>query len=232
MFESGVWLHIIFGVSLGIATTIFVYRIVKILKNNKSIPSYVGSLVLFSLAISFVTYLYTSAISGGILIEWQPLGHPISLVPEEGYKIIEIVEVGYMKSQSGKIYHWTNPYSRFDGRWEEVNAVVEDPEQKIVPCNNLTLSFLPKKREDFVDFKKICVFWGLATYTTAYAVDERGEVYLWYQGFGEYSGLERVINTIYGGTLSCGFGVFLILVLCSTNHIRKKFQQQKQMESK
>ena len=223
MFESGTWLHITFGIALGIATTIFAYRTTKILKLGKNIRSHIGSLILYTISVVFIVYLYATATSGGLLIQWQLIGHP-SVFGEEGYKIIE---VGYVKSQSGKIYHWTNPYSRLDGQWEQVDAITYDPEQSIVSeCKNQTLSFLPRKRNDFVDFKKACVFWGLGSNTTAYGVDDRGDVYLWFQGGGEYSGLERVTDPIYGGVLSCGLGVLLTAMLAGINFLKHKISKE------
>lgn len=221
MLGTSVWLHIFFGAVIGTLTTIFIYEIIKTIRSNKSIETKAGKLYLYVFSVSIVIFLYETAISGGFFVEWQSLGQP--KVMKEGSKIIEIVEIGYVKSQAGKIYHWTNPYSRFNGQWEQVDTVVEDPELRIIPdCKGFPLAFLPKTRKNFIDFKKACISSGLYTVKTAYAVDGYGEVYIWSYGNGEYSGFMRLIYPVYGCLLSFGFGIFFINIITKITHSKQK----------
>jgi len=217
MLESGTWLHITCGSLIGIVSTVFIYKTAKLSTGSNKILSYFGFLVLYTLAISCIVYLYAIATSGGLLIQWQLLGFPS--LSDKGVKILG---VGYVQAKSGNIYHWTNPYSNGDGQWEQVEVAIENPELNVVSeCRSNTLSFLPIKRKDFVDFKEACISWGPGPSKTAYAIDDGGRVYLWFHGTGEYGGIERIILPIFWGILSCGFGLLVILILLVSSKLNK-----------
>jgi hypothetical protein len=223
MLTSGTWLYITFGTALGIVTLIFAYRIAKTPRTDKI---NIGSLILYTFSVCFIAYLYATATSGGLLVEWQLLGFP-----SFSDRASKILEIGYIQAQSGNIYHWTNPYSRLDGQWEKVDEIKTDPSFPIFPsCDSGSLSFLPMKRDNFIDFKEACIYLGPGPSKTAYAIDDSGQVYLWFHGVGEYGGIERIIHTVVWGTYSCGFGIFLILLFAGVNFFKRKFRSQNQME--
>lgn len=92
MFESDAWSYIIFGFTLGIISTLFIVKVIKEETINIRI------LILYALTVSLVTFLYSSAASGGLLEEWQLLGFPS--LTDKGAKVLEI---GYVQAQSGNI---------------------------------------------------------------------------------------------------------------------------------
>ncbi len=101
MLPSGSWLHIAFGLALGVTITVFMIVVAKSLKNNNAIRKLLRALVLFSLSVAVISFVYGSALSGGILVHWQSLGFP----GEE--HAVKVLNIGYVQTQSGNIYYFS-----------------------------------------------------------------------------------------------------------------------------
>ena len=212
MLPSGSWLHITVGCIFGVISAIFAFTIYNQLQARDSRKKLIDTLVLYSFSIALVAFLYASALSGGLLVEWKLLG-----VPEIGDPAIKILDIGYVQSKSGKIYH------NNVGTWEQVNGVTIDEEEIFIPSSNCgTLSFLPLLKADFVKSKSACVAWGADIEKVVYAINKQGGVYVWSHRTGDFRGIEQVYFPIVGAILSCFFGGFIISVIALLNYLRRK----------
>ena len=173
MLPSGSWLHITFGLTLGVAITIFIAKLMSFLKNNATTQQFLRALGLFSLSIAALSFLYGSALSGGLSDQWQLLGFP-------GQEhTVRILDIGYVQTQSGNIYHFAGSDHQ-EGRWEQVDKVISNEHIVSSSDNCGTFSFLPALKDNFIDYKSACVSDELwSTTKVVYAVDDLGRVYLW-----------------------------------------------------
>jgi hypothetical protein len=204
MLPSGSWLHLAVGSLVGIISTLFVLRVLTLLKKNNAGKSLVGALVLYIFSIVVVSYFYASALSGGVLVEWKLLGFPALDDPA-----VKVIDIGYIQGKSGNIYRDNL------GILERVDTITqnEDDYHVITTAGNCgTLFFLPIYKADIVDSKSACVSWGPAPAKIIYAVDSRGRVYSWWHGRGEYGGIEKLFFPIGGAIGSCMFGMFVISI--------------------
>ena len=225
MFSSGSWFHITFGIMLGVIFTGFIVVIARLLKRDRSFKKRVVALFIFSLSVVLIFNLYISAISGGILIDWQFLG-----LPAIGEHAVRVIDIGYVETKTGNIYHSVCEDCQ-DKNWELVNEVPKSPEDmnNLQTSNCGTLSFLPFQRRDFIDAKSICksVMWG--TTKISYAVDEGGHVYSWIHTYypGDVVMPWYVANSahIAVAVLSTVFGAIIILLMVLFNRIISKVRK-------
>lgn len=215
MFEPGAWLHISFGFFLGVISTFYALAINKSLSQRDKILAFIRKIIGYTISVSVTTFLYFVAIVGGVLEEWQPLGMPLPL----SEKAVKIMGIGYVQTTSGSIYHWNNPYS-YEGEWEKVDEIKIDPSYRIYDsCSSITLWFLPIKRNNFIDYKKACITWGPGTSTIAFAINEGGAVYQWFNDSGEMEALIPIIFAIEASFAGFGFSIFILIVLMVANFI-------------
>jgi len=212
--------------------------VINLLRNSAASRKFVSQLLRFSLSIAVLSFVYSSALSGGLLVEWQSLDFPSE---EHAAKILDI---GYVQTQSGNIYHFTG-LDRLvgnwrEGVWERVDKITD--EQFVVPSPNHcgTFPFLPILKDDFVDSKSACIgTWRWSTAKVAYAIDDFGRVYLWYHDNAEFGGgdiyssrfaafwFSTIQMTLFflGGITSCILGLIVILVVALSSFLRKKVQK-------
>ena len=212
MLPSGSWLHITVGFIFGVISAVFAFTVYNQLLASNPRKKLLDTLVLYSFSIGLVAFLYASALSGGFLVKWKLLG-----VPEIGDPAIKILDIGYVQSKSGKLYH------NNAGAWEQVNEVTVDEEEIFIPSSNCgTLSFLPLLKTDFVESKSACVAWGPDIEKVVYAINKQGGVYMWSHRTGDFRGIELVYFPIGGAILSGFFGVFIISVIALLNYLKSK----------
>ncbi len=225
MFLSGSWFQIAFGFVLGIIATTFVIVVAGLLKRRSPIKKLVGVLTFFALSVTLIVYGYVSAISGGILVEWHFLGFPAI-----GEPAIRVLDIGYVETKSGNIYHSTCVDCQ-DKSWELVKeAPKSQEEEKSLDGSHCgILRFLPFQRSDFIDSKSICtrVMWGSTK--TSYAIDGDGHVYSWiYTRYpGDLVMPWYIENSLYiaVGVLSSIFGVLVISLLALFNFLGSKVRK-------
>ena len=205
MLPSESWLHLAVGFLFGIISTLFILRVLNLLKKNNAGKSLIGTLVLYTFSVVLVSYFYASALSGGLLVKWKLLGFP-----EFGDPAAKVLDIGYIQGKSGNIYKDNH------GILERVDAITqnEDDYHVIATTGNCgTLFFLPIYKADIVDSKSACVSWGPGIAKIAYAVDRGGRVYSWWHGVGEFGGIEKLFFPIGSAIGSCMFGMFVISIL-------------------
>src|SRR5262245_5483880 len=121
MLLSGSWLHIAFGLTLGVTFTVFTIVAAKFLKNDNATRQLIRALFLFSLSVAVISFVYGFTLSGGLLVHWQSLGFP----GEE--HAVKVLEIGYVQTQSGNIYYFSCsgcPKGNWaEGGWERVDKV-------------------------------------------------------------------------------------------------------------
>src|SRR5689334_9225534 len=125
MIPSGSWLHITVGFIFGVMSTVFALITSKVLKQSNIVRKLLGLLVLFTLSGALLSFIYASALSGGLLIEWQPLGYPSD-------PAVKVVDIGYVQTQSGNIYHFSC-LNCSGGNWEQVGNVTKNEQEHFIP---------------------------------------------------------------------------------------------------
>ncbi len=66
MLPSGSWLHIIVGFLLGSISTVFIYTARKLVKQFSAIRKVILCLTIYTFAVVFVMYMYSTGLSGGL----------------------------------------------------------------------------------------------------------------------------------------------------------------------
>jgi hypothetical protein len=225
MFSSGSWFQIAFGFVLGTIVTIFVIVVAGLLKRHSPIKKLASVLAIFALTVTLIFYVYVSAISGGILVEWHFLGFPAI-----GEPAIRVLDIGYVETKAGNIYHATCVDCQ-DKSWELVKEVPksEEEEKSLDSSHCGALPFLPFQRSDFVDSKSICapIMWGSTK--ISYAIDDDGHVYSWI--YTHYPGdvvmpwyVENSLS-IAIGIFSTIFGLAVISLLALSNFVVNKVRR-------
>jgi hypothetical protein len=210
MLPSGLWLHLTVGFVFGMFTTVFGFIVRDSLIHKKSFLKLIGYLVLFSSAFALISYSYGYVIYRGILQSWIFWGRPNS------EKVVEVLDIGYVQTESGNIYRLSCLECR-NADWERVNNIVTDPDQIRLSLDDcVALPFLPLLRKDFVDSKKACIVSGshMGTAKWVFAADKYGNIYSWRFAIGDLVGMaEELRFSIVGGELGLIVGVIVILLM-------------------
>ncbi len=225
MFSSGSWFHIAFGFILGAIVTTFTIIVAGLLKRHSPLKKLVSVLVFFSLSVTLIFHICVSAISGGILVEWQFLGFPAI-----GEPAVKVLDIGYVETKSENIYRSICVDCQ-DKNWELVKEVPKSQEgTRILSTSNCgTLPFLPFQQPDFIDSKSVCtsVMWGVTK--ISYAIDDRGQVYSWIHRYypGDVVMPWYIENSLYiaVAVFSSIFGATVILLLALFNFIGSKVRK-------
>jgi len=212
-------LHLTIGLVFGVIGTVFTLRAANLLKQNNAAIKLLKHLAIFSLFIAILVFIYASIESVGLLVSWKDLGQP------GGDRAVKIVDIGYIQTQSGIIYHFTD-MGPYEGYWKQVDTVTKKEEIPSSPPNNCgTLSFLPILHKDFIDTKIACVTMpGPGIYKVAYAINDDGRVYLWQKGHGEFHEFIPLVDGFAGGVISCVSGTIIIALLSVLSFLKRKFQ--------
>ena len=212
MLPSGSWLHIIVGFLLGSISTVFIYTARKLVKQFSAIRKVILCLTIYTFAVVFVMYMYSTGLSGGLLTEWQSLGRP-----SFGDRALKLLDIGYVQAQSGNRYQFLY---RGDSKrhWEVAQEMVkEDSYLSAYPMKDCgTLFFLPVQMENVVDSKAVCMYTGHSAVKIVYAIDNDGFVYLWeHTSTSPYERLAGLFTTLATGAASCILGIVVILLLAA-----------------
>ena len=208
MLPSGSWFHLITGFLLGIISTIFIYTTQKLVKQYSPISKIILSLLIYSVSMMFVMYVYHAGLSGGLLTEWQSLGRPAF-----GDPVIELIDVGYVLAQSGNRYQFL---SQSDGvrRWAIVQERQPDGFLGTWPMKDCgTLFFLLRPLKNVVDSKAVCKWTGHSTVKIVYGIDKNGYVYAWeHSSATPYETFASIFRLTETGATSCVFGIITIFL--------------------
>ena len=147
----------------------------------------IALLVLFSFAGAISLYLYSSASLNGSLVKWESLSKP----PD---RAIHVVALGFVKTESGDIYRYTNEHGCIDDCWVKTDNLPSHSES--LPLENCV--DLPSL-VNFADSKAVCQHWGPGISLTINAIDAKGYVYSWEHRLGEYDWAAHNLSPLVGG---------------------------------
>ncbi len=218
MLPSGLWLHLTIGFAFGMITTVFGFAVQDVLKHKKNFFKLIGYLVIFSSTFALISYGYGYVIYRGILQSWYFWGRP------DSEKVVEILDIGYVQTESGNIYRLSCLECR-EPHWEKAASVSIDSDQVRLSLDDcVALSFLPLEKKDFVDSKKACIVSGshMGTAKWVFAADKYGNVYSWRFALGDLVGMvEELRFSIVGGELGLIVGIIVILLMVLVNFGKK-----------
>jgi len=228
MLASAPWLNVTFVLTLCVTVFLIIRAVLNSLKNNDVAQRFFKVLAWFSFSVAVLSFIYGYLLTGGALAQWHFLGFP-----QRDDPAVKVLDMGYVQTQSGRIYYFTGA-DREDGHWaegswEQVDKVTRKQFYMPSPSTCGTLPFLPLPRQDLIDTKSACVGtirWSLAK--IVYAIDNNGRVYSWWNdsaGFGGgdvaagpwfvdfwFRSTERMYFLI-GGVASGVLGMLMILLL-------------------
>jgi hypothetical protein len=162
----------------------------------------IGLLVLFSLLGAIVFVFLAKASSKGLFVKWESLGKP----PE---KAVQVVNPGYVKTDTGEIYRYNFQQGCNVGCWEKIDTLPLS-QQTYWPLSSC--GSLPPL-DNYVNTKAVCKPWGVGSSLEIYAIGKDGFVYYWNRLKGEGDSLALLYSPFIGAAVGFVFGIVVLIVV-------------------
>jgi protease II len=154
------------------------------------------------------TFLVVHIYLQGYVIFWQHITKP----PEKPVQIASINDGLWIKSESGFFYYISNDKLHFckETCWQKFDNAPSDSEN-IYPGNDY-YGYTPSVR-NFSSSRIVFESYGPAGILRVYAIDSKGEVYLWENEKGDFTGVMYVyFPALVGITIILGFIFYWVII--------------------
>lgn len=167
-----------------------------------------GKLLIFIISGAVILSIFGWAILHfrGVFAKWQNLGQP----PE---KPAEVLEIWYVQTATGVIYHHPYYLDCQSNCWEEVDSVDESTRDESLSLPIDHCEWYPSTRRYDVSMVS-CGWWGVGRLGQIFAIDSNGDVFYWENPIDESAEILRFLSPFVGGVLGFITGV-LYLILSS-----------------